>query len=95
MLKSFIHYKQLDMMDCGPTCLKMIAKNYGKSFKIQTLRQFSDISRDGVSLLGISKAAEKIGFRTSGIKLSTEQFTEIELPVFSIGVKITSLFFTR
>ncbi|RZJ23685.1 MAG: peptidase domain-containing ABC transporter [Acinetobacter sp.] len=80
MIKKFTHYKQLDMMDCGPTCLKMIAKNYGKNFKIQTLRELSDISREGVSLLGISRAAEKIGFRTSGVKLSSEQLSEIDLP---------------
>jgi len=65
----FQHYKQLDAMDCGPTCLRMIAKNYGRDFNIQYLRKQSYISRRGVSLLGISEAAEHIGFRTMAIKV--------------------------
>ena len=65
----FKHYHQLDAMDCGPTCLKMIAKYYGRDFDIQYLRKQSFISRRGVSLLGISDAAEHIGFRTMAIKI--------------------------
>lgn len=53
-------------MDCGPTCLKMIAKFHGKSFSLNELRTKSFITREGVSLLGISEAAEAIGFRTMG-----------------------------
>ena len=65
----FPFYSQLDQMDCGPTCLKMIAKYYGKSFSLNELRTKSFITREGVSLLGISEAAEAIGFRTMGVKL--------------------------
>ena len=54
----FPYYRQLDAMDCGPTCLRMIAKFYGKSYSLQTLRARSFISRNGVSMLGISDAAE-------------------------------------
>ena len=67
-------------MDCGPTCLRMIAKHYGKNFSLQRLREISGINREGVSLLGISEAAEKIGFRTMGSRLTTEQLSELELP---------------
>ena len=42
----------MDTMDCGPTCLRIIAKYYGKSFSLQTLRDYCHISREGVSLLG-------------------------------------------
>lgn len=77
----FPFYKQLDVMDCGPACLRMIAKFYGKSFSLQTLRERSFISRDGVSLLGISDAAESIGMRTIGVRISYDQFTkEAPLP---------------
>jgi len=69
----FPHYTQLDAMDCGPTCLRMIAKYYGKSYSIQTLRERSFITREGVSMLGISDAAELIGFRTNGVKISIKQ----------------------
>ncbi|MBY0432846.1 MAG: C39 family peptidase, partial [Cyclobacteriaceae bacterium] len=63
MLKNFPFYKQLDQMDCGPTCLKMVAKYYGRNFPLSELRTKSFITREGVSLLGISEAAESIGFR--------------------------------
>lgn len=67
-------------MDCGPTCLRMIAKYYGRNYSLQRLREISGINREGVSLLGISEAAEKIGFRTSGVRIDVERLQEIELP---------------
>ena len=73
MLKKFPIYIQLDSMDCGPTCLRIIAKYYGKNFSLQSLRDKCHINREGVSLLGISDAAEKIGFRTIGVKINFEQ----------------------
>ncbi|TWJ01533.1 ATP-binding cassette subfamily B protein [Mucilaginibacter frigoritolerans] len=77
---SFKFYKQFDAMDCGPTCLRMIAKHYGRNFKQQTLNKLCEINREGVSLLGISDAAEKIGFRSLGVKITTEQLKQAELP---------------
>ena len=80
-LKHFPHFRQLDNMDCGPTCLRMIAKHYGRSYTLQTLRQLSFITREGVSMLGISDAAEHIGFRTQGVRVSFEQLVEdVPLP---------------
>jgi len=69
----FPHYRQLDSSDCGPTCLRMITKYYGKNYSAQYLRELSFITREGVSMLGISDAAEKIGFRTMGAQLTLEQ----------------------
>ena len=76
----FPYYKQPDAMDCGPTCLRMVAKHYGRNFKVQTLRKLCEINREGVSLLGMSDAAEKIGFRTLGVKLTPQQLKDAELP---------------
>jgi ATP-binding cassette subfamily B protein len=76
MLKSFPYYRQLDAMDCGPTCLRMIAKYYGRTYNLQTLREKSFITREGVSMLGISDAAETIGFRTIGVKITYEQLVK-------------------
>src|SRR5699024_6682833 len=72
----FPHYTQLDSMDCGPTCLKIIAQFYGKRYSLQTLRERCHITREGVSLLGISDAAESIGFRTVGAKLTWRQLRD-------------------
>ena len=67
-------------MDCGPTCLQMISEYYGKRFSIQTLRQKCHISREGVSLLKISDAAESIGFRATGVKVTWTQLRD-EMPL--------------
>ncbi len=66
---NFPYYKQLDAMDCGPTTLRMVAKHYGKSYSLQFLREKCYIDREGVSLKGISEAAENIGFRTLAVKI--------------------------
>ena len=80
MLNQFPHYIQLDSMDCGPTCLRMIAKYYGRSYSLQYLREHAFITREGVSMLGISDAAEQIGFRTMGVRVTLEQLN-MELPL--------------
>ncbi len=68
-------------MDCGPTCLRMIAKYYGKHYNIEGIRNTAGYSKEGVNLLGISEAAEKIGFRARGLQVTFEQLvTEITLP---------------
>jgi ATP-binding cassette subfamily B protein len=77
----FPHYRQLDQMDCGPTCLRMIAKYFGRHYTAQTLREKANISKEGVSMLGIADAAESIGLRTVGVKLSIERlYQEVPLP---------------
>jgi ATP-binding cassette subfamily B protein len=79
-MKPFPHYTQHDSMDCGATCLRMVAKHYGRSFSNQTLRERSFITHTGVSMLGISDAAESIGFRTQGVKITLSQLLEAPLP---------------
>jgi ATP-binding cassette, subfamily B, bacterial len=75
-MRKFPYYKQLDAMDCGPTCLRMLAKYYGKSYSLQYLRNHSYITREGVSMLGISEAAENIGYRTKGYRLTWEVLSD-------------------
>ena len=72
----FPHYAQHDASDCGPTCLRMIAKYYGKEYSAEMLRRHCYISREGVSMLGISDAAEFVGFRTLGVLVTFEQLAE-------------------
>ncbi|MBX9785115.1 MAG: peptidase domain-containing ABC transporter [Chitinophagaceae bacterium] len=73
MFNKFPLYKQLDAMDCGPTCLRMVAKYYGRSVPLEYLRIKTEYGKDGSSLLGLADAAESIGFKTVGTKLSFEQ----------------------
>lgn len=63
-------------MDCGPTCLRMIAAYYGKRFSVQQLRDHAYIQRTGVNLLGISVAAESIGMRTTGVRTTLEKLKQ-------------------
>ena len=68
-------------MDCGPTCLQMVAKHYGRYYSLHELRRKAFITREGVSLLGISDAAEAIGFRTVGVKIPFDKLEdEVPLP---------------
>lgn len=80
-MKKFPFYHQLDAMDCGPSCLRMIARFYGKHYTLRTLRERCFITREGVSMLGISDAAESIGFRTVGWRTSVDQLVnQVQLP---------------
>lgn len=77
---NFPFYHQFDQMDCGATCLQMIAKYYGKSYSLEILRESTYITRNGVLLRGIADAAEKIGFRTLGVKITFEKLLEAPKP---------------
>jgi ATP-binding cassette subfamily B protein len=70
--KKFPHYRQLDYRDCGPTCLRMIAKHYGKTFSREFLREKASITKIGVTMAGIAEAAEAIEMRTLGVRISIE-----------------------
>ncbi|WP_305951705.1 peptidase domain-containing ABC transporter [Emticicia oligotrophica] len=72
-MPKFPHFQQHDAMDCGPTCLRMVAKHYERGFSIQKLREATQIGKEGVSLLGISEAAESIGFKTLAVKVPFKQ----------------------
>ncbi len=75
-MKSFTLYRQHDQMDCGPSCIRMIAKWYGKAYSLHFLKSKSYFSRQGVSLAGISACAESIGFRTMAVKVPFEKLEE-------------------
>lgn len=79
-LDRFPHYKQLDAMDCGATCLRMVARYYGRFYSLEYLRQITFLDREGVSLLSISDAAEQIGLHTLGVKVSYERLAD-DLPM--------------
>ena len=76
MPKKFPFYQQLDQMDCGPTCLRMVAAYYGRNYSTAQLRELCEIGKDGVNLLGIAQAAEQVGFKALGVKVSVEKLLE-------------------
>jgi ATP-binding cassette subfamily B protein len=80
----FPNYRQLDQMDCGPTCVKIIAKYYGKEYSLDYLREISNLRTGGVSLAGISEALDDIGFDTVGIRADfVELVKDVPLPTIA------------
>ncbi len=80
MLKNFPFYQQLDEMDCGATCLRMIARHYGRYYSLEYLRELTYMGKQGVDLLGISDAAEQIGLQSLALKTSFDRLVE-DIPV--------------
>ncbi|MDR0602769.1 MAG: peptidase domain-containing ABC transporter [Bacteroidales bacterium] len=73
---SFPFYRQHDAMDCGPTCLLIIAKHYGRNYELDYLKCQIAMSRQGVSLLDIAYIAEKIGLKTNSGQITIEQLVK-------------------
>lgn len=76
----FRFFKQFNSMDCGPTCLRMISHFYGKHYSMETIRQLTGFNLVGSSLLGLSEAAERLGFRTRAVKITYDQLTQVTFP---------------
>ena len=74
--RSFPIFRQMDAMDCGPTCLRMIAQYYGRSFSASFLREKACIDRQGVSMLGLAYAAEAVGLRTLAARVPLDALLE-------------------
>ncbi|MFZ4545008.1 MAG: peptidase domain-containing ABC transporter [Saprospiraceae bacterium] len=79
-LDKFPYYRQLDAMDCGATCLRMIARYHGRFYSLEYLRDITYLDREGVSLMSISDAAEHIGLQTLGVKVAFERLAD-DLPL--------------
>lgn len=79
-LTQFPQEYQMDAKDCGPACLKIIAKYYGKYYSLQYLRDLCGITREGVSFLDISYAADKIGLRTISVQITIDELVN-KLPL--------------
>ncbi len=78
---AFTIYKQSEPMDCGPTCLRMVARHYGKHYTPQALKELTRLTDYGTSLLHLREAAEKIGFNTLAASVTFDQLdNETPLP---------------
>lgn len=79
-IKKFPYYRQQDTMDCGATCIRMIIKYYGRNVNINKIRKLCQITKVGVNLLGMSEAAEKLGFRTQALRITLVELEDLKLP---------------
>jgi len=84
MAKSFPFYQQLDSMDCGATCLRMVARHFGRYYSLDSLRDLTHIGKLGVDLLSISDAAEEIGLQSLAVKTTFDRLADdIPLPAIA------------
>lgn len=81
MKKNFPFYKQPDLKDCGPTCLRIIAKHYGKLISLREIRELSETTRVGSNLLKLSEAAEALGFKSLALKTNVIKLRKAPLPL--------------
>ena len=80
---NFPNYRQLDRMDCGPACLKIITKHYGQEYNLEYLRKISH-QQKGVSMAGLSEALETIGIEAIGIRADMKELVrDVPLPVIA------------
>ncbi|MBX2871367.1 MAG: peptidase domain-containing ABC transporter [Saprospiraceae bacterium] len=81
MPNNFPFYQQLDAMDCGATCLRMVARYFGRYYSLEYLRELTYMGKQGVSLLGISDAAEHIGIQSLAVKTTFDRLSrDIPMP---------------
>ncbi|WP_343610344.1 peptidase domain-containing ABC transporter [Chryseobacterium oranimense] len=80
-MKKFPFYKQPDAKDCGPTCLRIVIKHYGKTIPLQQIRNLTETTREGSSMLGLSNAAENMGLKSLGVRINYKTLQEdVPLP---------------
>lgn len=77
----FPHFLQPDAMDCGPVCLKMVSRYYGRELRLESLRELTYQTREGISLLSLGDAADKLGFRSRGVRLTAATLEHVPLPL--------------
>lgn len=81
MLKRYYCVKQHDITDCGAACLATISKQYGRKTSIAKIREVAGTDKQGTNILGLIKAAEKLGFTAKGVKGNQEAFfSQFPLP---------------
>jgi len=80
--KQVPYIRQLEMTDCGPTCIQMIAAYYGKRYSVRTIKQFCDVTKLGISMHDLINACRKIGFETASITIGIKE-AEANFQLFS------------
>lgn len=74
--RRFPLFRQLDSIDCGPACLKMICTFYHKDVTMTDIKDQFKFYNNGVNMLDLSIVAESLGFRTLSLRLTLDQFIE-------------------
>jgi len=78
-----IKIKQRDITDCGAACLASIASHYKFKLPVSRIRQMAGTDKKGTNVLGLIKAAEKMGFTAKGVKGGVDALPKIPLPAIA------------
>lgn len=78
--RGFHYYHQIEQSDCGVTCLRMVARHFGRKIPVKFLRSRADLSRGGISVRGLKECAESIGMKGFGVKLGSGLLGDAPLP---------------
>lgn len=79
-MNSFPLTLQHDSMQCGIACLQMICKYFGRDYTLSALSRYCFATTEGVSLLGISEAADILGLHTLSAQATVDELAENPLP---------------
>ena len=79
-MHSFQLTLQHDSMQCGIACLQMICKYFGRDYTLSALSKHCFATTEGVSLLGISEAADTLGLHTLSARATVDELAENPLP---------------
>jgi HlyB family type I secretion system ABC transporter len=82
-MSKYPFYAQQSAADCGAACLVMVGKYWGKSLKLNRVREMAVTARDGASLKTLASAAESCGFNTRPVKSNLEQLAQQKLPAIA------------
>ena len=80
MKDSFKCIIQSDSMMCGITCLQMVCKYFGREVSLRTLSKLCVATSEGVSMLGVNEAANKLGLRTMCARTDFDTLSKATLP---------------
>lgn len=72
--------KQLNLFDCGLTCIQIILKFYKLEFNIHMLRKLLKDAKSGASFLELAEISDDLGFKTRGVTLTLEKLREQQMP---------------
>lgn len=79
-MKKFPFRKQLELTDCGPACIQMIAAYYGKNIPLSLLKEYANVTRLGISIQDILVGCQKTGMESIAVRVKIEEIDKIPLP---------------
>lgn len=78
-----VQVRQRDITDCGAASLASIAAHYKLRMPVARIRQYAGTDKKGTNILGLTEAAQKMGFSAKGIRCDFEGLAVIPKPAIA------------